>query len=99
MTATGWSFDTLNETSFCDIAELLAYWTEEPPTHVILALRYLGQRKSKKPESEQEAFNQLQQFAQLAEQPALPLPSHLREMAEWGEQQQALLMKGKKHGG
>jgi hypothetical protein len=98
VTATGWTFDALNETSFSDVAELLAYWAEEPPAHVILALRYLGERKAKQPKSEQEAFDQLHQFAQLAEQPALPLPSHLREMAEWGDQQQALL-RGKKHGG
>jgi hypothetical protein len=76
----------------------MEYWAEEPPTHVILALRYLGERKTNKPKSEHEALDQLRQFAQLTEQPASPLPSHLRELAEWGEAQQAKL-KGKTHAG
>jgi hypothetical protein len=97
VTATGWTFDTINESSFCDIADLLVYWAEEPPTHVILALRYLGQRK--KPTSENQALEQLAQAAGLMQDAGVmagapqPMPPHLREMAEWAEQQQAKLNK------
>lgn len=97
-TALGVLPSAIDEEPSINIFRLLEYWIEEPPAHVILALRYLGERKTKQPKSEQEAFDQLRQFAQLADQPASPLPAHLREMAEWGDAQQAKL-KGETHGG
>ena len=83
----------VHETSFRELTELLGYWSEEPPTHVLLALRYLGERK-KKPAQTDEKFAQdgleLQRMLGTA---AKPMPPHVREMAEWAEAQQAKLRR------
>jgi hypothetical protein len=80
--------------SAVDVFRLLRYWAEEPPAHVILALRYLGERKSNKPKTEAEAMGQLQGAASLMGQAAAPMPQHLREMAGWAEEMQVRLRKG-----
>jgi hypothetical protein len=79
-----------------NIFRLLDYWGEEPPTHVILALRYLGQRK---PKTEQEAMDQLAGAQEMLGQGAVaPLPAHLREMAQWADEQRLKLNAKVKHG-
>jgi hypothetical protein len=79
-----------------NIFKLLEYWGVEPPTHVILALRYLGQHK--KPTSEHEAVGQMHQLAGMVDQNLTPMPQHLREMAQWAEEESAKLNRGKKNG-
>lgn len=84
MTATGWTFDTINESSFCDVAELLVYWRHEPPPHVLLAMRYLGPAKGpgkrgKAGPTEAEARGDMQQLSALMGQQARPLPPHLKQ--------------------
>jgi hypothetical protein len=80
-----------------NIFRLLEYWGKEPPTHVILALRYLGQHK--KPTTEDEAAGQMHQLAGMVEQNLTPMPQHLREMAQWAEEEAAKLnRRGKKNG-
>jgi hypothetical protein len=71
---------------------------KEPPTHVILALRYLGQHK--KPTTEDEAAGQMHQLAGMVEQNLTPMPAHLRELAQWAEEEAAKLnaVRGKKNG-
>ncbi len=86
MTATGWSYQTLYDTSFCDINDLLNYWIEEPPTHVILALRYLGPRKRSKQASEEDTRNQLAEVGMMMGRQAQALPAHLKEMIRGAEQ-------------
>ena len=91
MTATGWTFEQLNESSAGDVVSLLEYWGDEPPAHVTLALRYLGQRKrGRKLVTEQQAR---QQNAEIAAMPgitaAVPLPAHLKEMMRGVEEMKA----------
>ena len=71
----------------CDVVELLEYWGDEPPAHVTLALRYLGQSKRSKAQPTQaEARSQMAEMAVL---PGLasgaPLPPRLREMVQKAE--------------
>ncbi|MBS1803511.1 MAG: hypothetical protein JST28_09090 [Acidobacteria bacterium] len=76
-----------------NIFRLLEYWGEEPPTHVILALRYLGQRK---PKTEREAMEQLAGAQEMLGQgAAAPLPPHLRELAQWADGELDKLKRGK----
>ena len=96
MTATGWTFETVLESSSCDIFSLLKYWADEPPTHVILALRYFGERKSLAPKTENEARAQLHGLRQMMGTGAQPLPPQLRAMADWAEEQSAKLNKRKR---
>lgn len=70
----------------CDIGELLEYWQEEPPTHVILGWRYLD-RKKKPAVDEKEtlaAFGEMQGMMGTRPQ---PIPAHLKEMIGWAEEQ------------
>lgn len=98
MTATGWTFETIDNASACDIFALLDYWAEEPPAHVLLALRYFGERKRKAPRTEDEARSQLHGLQQMMGRGAQPLPPQVRAMAEWAEEQQAKLNRKKKRG-
>ena len=86
MTATGWTYATLYETSFCDIQELLSYWAEEPPTHVILALRYLGPSKRAKHIDEAQARKDMGEMSRVMGAPPQPLPHNLKEMIRSAEQ-------------
>ena len=87
ITATGWTFDILNETSFSDLVELLAYWAEEPPAHVLLALRYLGPRKAaRKGPTEEDAKRQMGELSRVFGQQAQPLPAHLKDLIRSAEQ-------------
>jgi len=65
--------------------ELLAYWAEEPPAHVTLALRYLGPRKRGKVIDEDQARQELAQIGQIVGKQARTLPAHLREMVRGAE--------------
>jgi hypothetical protein len=78
----------LNEQSACDVVSLLEYWAEEPPAHVTLALRYLGQGKrgSAKPIDEAQARQDMGQMGQILGQQPAPLPDHLKSMVRIAEQ-------------
>jgi hypothetical protein len=64
-----------------NIFGLLDYWKEEPPTHVILAMRYLGpsSKGGKKRISEEDARKDMGEMSALLG-PARPLPPNLKEM-------------------
>lgn len=67
--------------------ELLAYWAEEPPTHVILALRYLGAGKRAKQVSEAQARKDLGEMQTLPGMGmAASLPANVKEMIRQAEQ-------------
>jgi hypothetical protein len=86
ITATGWTFDQLNQSSFSDVADLLAYWAEEPPTHVILALRYLGAGKRSKQTSEAQTRKELGEMQSLPGMgPAGSASDHVKEMIRSAE--------------
>ena len=86
ITATGWTFDQLGESSFSDVADLLEYWIEEPPEHVILALRYLGPGKRGKKIDEAQARKDMGEMSRIMGAPAQPLPANLKEMIRSAEQ-------------
>jgi hypothetical protein len=75
------------------IFRLLEYWSEEPPTHVILALRYLGQRKVPAIPEAETASN----MAELAAMPGMaaqPVSDKTRELAAYAEEVLTKLRKG-----
>jgi hypothetical protein len=82
----------IDEEPAVNIFRLLEYWGEEPPTHVILALRYLGQRKAKDRTMKRWSNSPLAQ-EMLGQGAVAPLPPHLREMAQWAEEQNARLKR------
>lgn len=67
-----------------DVMALYDYWAEHPPTHIILAARYLDQSKKrgKAPRSEQAATEQLQSIGQFMGAPQ-KLPEHLKDAMKW----------------
>jgi hypothetical protein len=76
----------IDEESASNVFELLNYWREEPPTHVILALRYLGpSRGGKKRFSEEDARKDMGEMARILG-PARPLPLNLKQMIQQAEQ-------------
>lgn len=86
ITTTGWTHAAIDEMSLCDVLDLIAYWGENPPTHIILAARYLNRggssRRMRRSESDIRAeMNQLSSMLG----PASPVPPHLREMAQWAD--------------
>lgn len=40
-TATGWTWDTIDNLSLPQVEELYAYWAKHPPTHILVAA-YMG---------------------------------------------------------
>ena len=84
----------IDEEPVAYILDLLRYWAEEPPTHVLLALRYLGERKKPKAKSEEQMREQMRGLGPMMGS-ARPMPAHLREMAEWAAEQEAKLKKSR----
>jgi hypothetical protein len=76
-----------------NIFGLLEYWGEEPPTHVILALRYLGQRKAPA-KSDAETENDLAELAVMPGMAAEPVSDKTRELAAYAEEVLTKLRKG-----
>ena len=70
----------MNDSSFCDVKELLDYWEEEPPPHVLLALRYLGQGQRRGGQSEDDLRKDLGEVAHMMGTAPQPLPAHLKAM-------------------
>ena len=89
MTATGWTFDELNESQACDVLALLASWVEEPPTHVSLAAiaHFLGVGAVVKPKIDaDQARNDMAEMGKMFQQQARPLPPHLKELVRGAEE-------------
>lgn len=78
-----------------DVVDLLEYWRDEPPAHMILAARYLERKPGKRRVTEQEMERQMMELQTVMHAPASPLPEGLREMANWASEQEARL-KGKR---
>lgn len=77
----------MNDSSFCDVKELLDYWAEEPPPHVLLALRYLGQGKRRGGrQNEEDLRKDLGEVAHMMGTAPQPLPAHLKAMIQQVEQ-------------
>lgn len=51
-TATGWTFSQIDQLTMWDVNDLMEYWQDYPPTHVLVAAYLLGGNKvrsSKRP--------------------------------------------------
>lgn len=72
------------------MVELLEYWADEPPAHVILAMRYLGDgKRNAKGVTEEEARSDLGQMAGMLGQQPQKLPNHLKSMIQQAEEVKA----------
>jgi hypothetical protein len=83
-----------------NIFSLLEYWGDEPPTHVILALRYLGERKkrSKQPvQSKQEFQRNMGELCGMLGRQAQPVSQRTRDLVAYAEEMKAKMQR-KKHG-
>ena len=79
----------IDEESAADIFALVDYWADEPPAHVILGWRYLGDKSGpgakKAGPTQAEALKDMGQLAQMLGQPARPLPPHLKQLIDQAE--------------
>lgn len=89
ITATGWTFETLYESSACDVFELIGYWLESPPVHDLLALRYLGpsekRAKHSAPSSAAESVSQLPLLATTFHMPVRAVSERTRKLYEYAQ--------------
>ncbi|MDR5726470.1 MAG: hypothetical protein RB191_03265 [Terriglobia bacterium] len=60
--------------------------------HALLALRYLGQWKKTRV-TEQSAMQSMHELQAAMGQVARPMPTHIREVAEWAEGRKARMRK------
>jgi hypothetical protein len=77
--------------------DLLEYYIEHPPSHLILATAYLkdtpSSRKSWKPPTEDEAVGQMRQLSGELNAGTQRFPPHLRELAQWAKETSAKVPK------
>ena len=59
MTSTGWTYPDIDEISYPDSIELVAYWIENPPTHVLLK-NFMGYKNKKSQVKNTPSENELQ---------------------------------------
>ena len=99
-TAIGCLPSAIDDEPAINIFNLLEYWLDEPPTHVILALRYLGERKrqNKQPvQSEQEFQRNMGELCGMLGRQAQPVSQQTRDLVAYAEEMKAKMQR-KKHG-
>ncbi len=99
-TAIGCLPSAIDDEPVVNIFNLLEYWINEPPAHVILALRYLGERKKKTKQvaqSEQEFRLNMGELCGMLGRQAQPVSQKTRELVAYAEEMKAR-MQGKKYG-
>jgi hypothetical protein len=65
-------------------SELLEYYSEHPPGHIILAAVHLKPGRRRRAIRESTASSQMHELSTLLGQPpSQAMPEHLRKMAEW----------------
>lgn len=84
-TALGCLPSAIDEESVVNIFDLLKYWQEEPPTHVILALRYLGQKKKANPSKDQVISQMHELAAMTGQQLVREAPEGFIDAMQWAE--------------
>jgi hypothetical protein len=91
VTATGWTYAELYETSICDVLELLQAWRVEPPVHIILGARYLGLgrngpsavTRAATPVDAEAQIGMLPQIAEVLRAPVRPISARTRQLYEY----------------
>ena len=73
--------------SLCDALDLLACWRENPPTHIILAARYLDRKASRSRREVPDDAGPEADFRQLGGffGPVQPMKPRNRELLDWAE--------------
>lgn len=67
--------------------DLLRYWADEPPAHVILALRYLGpSARAKRAVTEEQAEQDMNALGGFMGQQARELPASLKQLVATAEE-------------
>jgi hypothetical protein len=68
-TATGWTLHEIEQLTLWELNDLMAYWKDYPPTHVLVAAHLIGGKKSsvsKTRRQGQSNFDELTQAVSLA---------------------------------
>lgn len=90
--------------SMCDVTDLLDYWQEWPPAHLVLKAAFLkdtGSRRSRSAQDEEDTRAALRSL--LHGPDAMPqgsigvraeAPAYLREVVEWADQERAKMGRG-----
>lgn len=89
-TALGCLPSAIDDEPAVNIFNLLYHWLENPPTHVILALRYLGQRKKVTP-TQQETMAKMQELGAMMGQGVTSgkAPDGFLDAVDWAESMKA----------
>lgn len=61
-TSTGWTFAEIDQLTLWDVNELMEYWADHPPAHVILAARYLKQGPKRRKAKVSDAAEDIHEF-------------------------------------
>ena len=100
-TAIGCLPSAIDDEPVVNIFSLLEYWGDEPPTHVILALRYLGERKKKSMQqpvqTELEFQKSMGELCGMLGRQAQPVSQKTRDLVAYAEEMKAKMQR-KKHG-
>lgn len=49
ITATGWTWDQVDSLTWPQVLELLTYWKQQPPTHVLVKAFFMGDKEESRP--------------------------------------------------
>lgn len=82
--------DYIDTLTLDQVNELMGYWSEQPPTHIVLGPRHEPKRKPKANAAE-EANDLSAMFGVAAEK----MPEHYAQAVEWAEDVQKKISKGK----
>jgi hypothetical protein len=86
VTATGWTHEAIREMSLGDVLGLLDYWRENPPSHVIMAARYLkggaGQARGRQPA--ESGGDEMRELATLMGPPQ-PMKPYAKDLLDWAD--------------
>ena len=63
-TSTGWTFSEVENLTLWDVNDLMEYWSEHPPAHIILAaVHFRHTKRKKKTEQISDAAQDLAQYS------------------------------------
>ena len=100
-TAIGCLPSAIDDEPVVNIFNLLEYWINEPPAHVILALRYLGERKKQSKQqpvqTELEFQRNMGELCGMLGRQAQPVSQRTRDLVAYAEEMKAKMQR-KKHG-
>jgi hypothetical protein len=63
-TATGWTFDEIERLTLWELNDLMAYWKDCPPTHVLVAAYLMGGKKSSIGKARRQGQNNFDELTQ-----------------------------------